>query len=47
MYPQGRKSLAIEVTLQPGQASYTEDELKAISDRIVAAAGKLGAQLRG
>ena len=45
--PEGRKSLAIEVTLQPGEKSYTDEELKAISDRIVAAAGKLGAELRG
>ena len=44
---QGRKSLAVEVTLQPGEKSFTEEELKAISDRIVAAAAKLGAELRG
>jgi phenylalanyl-tRNA synthetase beta chain len=44
--PEGRKSLAIEVKLQPGEKSYTDAELKAISDRIVAAAGKLGAELR-
>jgi phenylalanyl-tRNA synthetase beta chain len=44
--PEGHKSLAVEVTLQPGEKSFTEDELKAISDRIVAAAAKLGAQLR-
>ncbi len=45
--PEGLKSLAIEVTLQPAEKSFTEEELKAISDRIVAAAAKLGAQLRG
>ncbi len=45
--PEGRKSLAIEVTLQPGETSYTEADLTAISERIVAAAAKLGAQLRG
>jgi len=44
--PEGQKSLAIEVTLQPGEKSYTEADLKAISDRIVAAAAKLGAGLR-
>jgi phenylalanyl-tRNA synthetase beta chain len=44
--PEGRKSLAVEVTLQPGEKSFTEEELKAISDRVVAAAGKLGAELR-
>ncbi len=43
----GQKSLAIEVTLQPGDKSFTEAELKAVADRIVTAAGKLGAQLRG
>ena len=44
--PEGYKSLAIEVTLQPGEKSYTDDELKQISERIVAAATKLGASLR-
>jgi len=45
--PEGRKSLAVEVTLQPGEKSYTDEELKAIAERIVAAAAKLGAELRG
>jgi phenylalanyl-tRNA synthetase beta chain len=45
--PEGKKSLAIEVTLQPVEKSYTEDELKAIADRVVTAAGRLGAELRG
>ncbi|MDP3675204.1 MAG: phenylalanine--tRNA ligase subunit beta [Novosphingobium sp.] len=45
--PEGQKSLAVEVTLQPGEKSYDEAELKAISERIVAAATKLGAVLRG
>ncbi len=45
--PEGQVSLAVEVTLQPAEKSYTDEELKAISDRIVAAAGKLGAVLRG
>ena len=44
--PAGRKSLAVEVTLQPGEKSFTEAELKGISDRIVGAAGKIGASLR-
>ncbi|MFN3724866.1 MAG: phenylalanine--tRNA ligase subunit beta [Allosphingosinicella sp.] len=43
---QGEKSLALEVVLQPTDKSFTDDELKAIGDRIVAAAGKLGARLR-
>jgi phenylalanyl-tRNA synthetase beta chain len=44
--PEGRKSLAVEVTLQPVEKSFTEEELKGISDRIVAAAAKIGAVLR-
>jgi phenylalanyl-tRNA synthetase beta chain len=44
--PEGMKSLAVEVTLQPGEKSFTEEELKAISTRIVAAAEKAGARLR-
>jgi phenylalanyl-tRNA synthetase beta chain len=44
--PEGQKSLAVEVVLQPGEKSFTEEELKAISDRIVAAAAKAGARLR-
>ncbi len=44
--PEGHKSLAVEVTLQPGEKSFTEEELKAISERVVAAAAKTGARLR-
>jgi phenylalanyl-tRNA synthetase beta chain len=44
--PEGKKSLALEVTLQPSDKTYTDEDLKGISDRIVAAAAKLGAQLR-
>ena len=44
--PEGHKSLAIEVTLQPGDKSYDEPALKAIAERITAAAAKLGAVLR-
>ena len=44
--PQGQKSLALEVTLQPVEKSYGEVELKAISDRVVVAAAKVGAVLR-
>ena len=42
----GALSLAIEVTLQPGDKSFTEEEIAAISQKIVAAAEKLGARLR-
>ncbi|ANY19107.1 Phenylalanine--tRNA ligase beta subunit [Tsuneonella dongtanensis] len=45
--PEGKKSLAIEVTLQPGEKTYTDADLKAISDAVVAAAANLGATLRG
>ena len=40
-------SLAIEVTIQPGEKSLTDAEISAISSKIVAAAEKLGAKLRG
>jgi phenylalanyl-tRNA synthetase beta chain len=43
----GQTSLAIEVTLQPDAKSFTEAELKAIADKVVGAAAKLGAALRG
>jgi len=45
--PEGQVSLAVEVTLQPTEKSYSDDELKAISDKVIAAATKLGAVLRG
>ncbi len=45
--PEGQKSLAIEVTLQPVDKSFTEAELSAIAAKVVTAAGKLGAVLRG
>jgi phenylalanyl-tRNA synthetase beta chain len=45
--PEGKKSLAVEATLQPGEKSYNDQNLKEIADRIVAAAAKLGAELRG
>jgi phenylalanyl-tRNA synthetase beta chain len=45
--PEGRKSVALEVTLQPGEKSFTDAELKAIAEKIVAAAAKQGGELRG
>ena len=45
--PEGMKSLAVEVSLQPVDKSYAEADLAAISAAIVAAAAKLGAVLRG
>lgn len=44
---EGQKSLAIEVTLQPQEKSFKDKDLKAIADTVVAAAAKLGAELRG
>ncbi len=45
--PEGQVSLAVEVVLQPGAASFTEADLRGITERIVVTAGKLGAVLRG
>ncbi|GAA0758987.1 phenylalanyl-tRNA synthetase beta chain [Erythromicrobium ramosum] len=45
--PEGHKSIAVEVTLQPGETSFKDADLKAITEKVVAAAAKLGAELRG
>ncbi len=45
--PGGKKSIAVEVTLQPGEASFKDADLKAITEKIIVAAAKLGAELRG
>ncbi|BDI59662.1 phenylalanine--tRNA ligase subunit beta [Qipengyuania nanhaisediminis] len=45
--PEGQKSIAIEVTLQPREKSFKDKDLKAIAEAVVAAAAKRGAQLRG
>lgn len=44
---EGHKSLAVEVTLQPQDRSYTEEDLKGIADKVTTAAAKLNAVLRG
>lgn len=44
---EGHKSLAVEIVLQPKDKSFTEEELGAISAKVVKAAEKLGARLRG
>lgn len=44
--PEGQKSIAVEVTLQPGEKSYTEGDFLAIQQRIFDAAKKVGAVLR-
>lgn len=45
--PEGHKSVAVEVTLQPGEASFKDADLKAIAEKVIAAAAKLGGELRG
>ena len=46
--PDGFKSVAVEVRVQPREQTLTEADIEALSDRIVAAAGKAtGARLRG
>ncbi|GAA4216463.1 phenylalanine--tRNA ligase subunit beta [Sphingomonas endophytica] len=44
---EGHKSVAVELVLQPAEKSFTDADLKAIADKVVAAAAKQGAQLRG
>ena len=44
--PIGKKSVAVEVFLQPKGKSFNEIDLKAISDAIIANAAKKGAELR-
>ncbi len=44
--PEGMVSLAVEVTLQPGEQSLTDAGIEAVSQAIIAAAAKLGATLR-
>ena len=44
----GQKSLAVNITLTPQKATLSEAEIEAISDAVIAAAGKnCGAVLRG
>ncbi len=45
---EGRKSVAIEITLQPRKATLTDEEIAAVMDKVVAAVRKAtGAELRG
>jgi phenylalanyl-tRNA synthetase beta chain len=43
----GKLSLAVEVTLQPTAATLTDADIEAVSAKVVAAAARLGAVLRG
>ena len=46
--PDGKKSLAIEVTLQPRNKTLTDAEIDAVAEKIVAAVAKAtGGELRG
>ncbi|MGA0601880.1 phenylalanine--tRNA ligase subunit beta [Caulobacter sp. KR2-114] len=45
--PEGKKSVAVEVLIQPREKTLTDAEIEALSSRIIAAAGKVGAVLRG
>jgi phenylalanyl-tRNA synthetase beta chain len=45
--PEGKKSLAVAVRIQPRDATLTDAEIEALAQKIVAAAMKLGASLRG
>ncbi len=44
--PEGQKSIALEVELQPREATLTDAEIEALTAKVVAAAGKTGAVLR-
>jgi phenylalanyl-tRNA synthetase beta chain len=44
--PEGKKSVAVAVRIQPKDATLTEAEIEALAQKIVAAAVKLGATLR-
>ena len=45
--PEGMKSVAIEVVIQPREATLTEAGIEALSAKVVAAVEKLGGKLRG
>jgi len=46
--PEGQTSLAIEVTLQPRDKTLTDEEIEAISSKIIAkVSSATGASLRG
>jgi phenylalanyl-tRNA synthetase beta chain len=44
--PDGQKSIAVAVRIQPRDATLTDAEIEALAQKIVAAAVKLGASLR-
>ena len=44
--PEGSKSVAVEVRVQPRDKTLSEAEIEALSTKVVAAAAKAGATLR-
>ncbi|WP_188946401.1 phenylalanine--tRNA ligase subunit beta, partial [Polymorphobacter multimanifer] len=44
---EGKVSLAVEVVLQPTERTLTDADIAALSAKVIAAAAKLGAELRG
>jgi phenylalanyl-tRNA synthetase beta chain len=44
--PEGKKSIAVAVRIQPSEATLTDAEIETLAKKIVAAALKLGATLR-
>jgi phenylalanyl-tRNA synthetase beta chain len=44
--PEGARSLAVQVTLQPRERTLTDADIEAVSSRIISAASKVGATLR-
>ena len=45
--PEGKKSVAVEVTIQPKEKTLTDAEIEALSARIIGGAQKVGVSLRG
>jgi phenylalanyl-tRNA synthetase beta chain len=45
--PEGMKSVALEVVIQPREVTLTEAEIEALSAKVVAAGAKAGGTLRG
>lgn len=44
--PENTKVLGVEVVMQPIEKTYTKEQINTISDKIIAACKKLGAELR-
>lgn len=44
--PEGKKSIAISIRLEPQEATLTEAQISDLSDKIISAAQQIGAQLR-